>query len=494
MNARPPMRTLTARPPQPVAVPPSNSRQERALRYIRWLIVTYLILLVIEGALRKWVFPQFSNALLIVRDPVVIAIYFFAIRARVFPRNGFMISLTALALLSWAAGILVLLPYLAPHSVVLVTAYGVRSNFLHLPLIFILPRVLNLADVKRIGWWTIVATIPMAALMVLQFKASPDSFINRAAGLGEGQQIQTSGGKIRPPATFSFISGAIFYLSAATAFLLHAALSKLEYRTWLLVGAGLSLIVGVGVSGSRGAVLAVGMVIASLAVIMLVRPSAMTSFGRNVLLSAVIAWGVSQVPIFWEGVGILSERFAESGGETGNAVVSGLASRVLGGFAEGLAYITRVPAFGFGLGIGTNGGARMIVGRPVFLLAEGEWARVILESGPILGLGFLIWRTALVCRIGYHAVRQLSLGNTLPIFLFSAGFFALLDGPFGQPNSVGFAVVLNGLCLAAVSTTETTKDSRPPPGATRRRVAGRSAYASRLHGPAQVPANGSVAS
>src|SRR5205823_9354474 len=131
----------------------------------------------------------------------------------------FVVSLGIIAILSWATGILVLLPYLPIKTLLLVTGYGFRSNFLHLPLIFILPAVLDLKDVQRIGRWTIIGMIPMGLLMAAQFNASPESFINRAAGLGEGTQIQAGGGKIRPPGVFSFTSGAVYYSSAVAAFL-----------------------------------------------------------------------------------------------------------------------------------------------------------------------------------------------------------------------------------------------------------------------------------
>src|SRR5205823_7048407 len=133
----------------------------------------------------------------------------------------------------------------------LVTLYGFRSNFLHLPLIFVIASVFDHEDVKKVGWWMMALAVPMAALMVLQFKASPDSFINKTVGIGEAQQLATAGGKIRPPATFSFISGPVFYLSAAGAFLTYGALSQGVYKGWLLFASAASLLVAVMVSGSR---------------------------------------------------------------------------------------------------------------------------------------------------------------------------------------------------------------------------------------------------
>jgi hypothetical protein len=463
-------------------IPPAAGDTARTIQNIRRLIWLYLALLIFEGALRKWIVPQLSAPLLIVRDPIAILIYLLALRARVFPFNSYVVSLIVIALLSWAAGVIVLSQYVAMKTVLLITAYGVRCNFLHLPLIFIIPAVMDLEDVKRVGWWTIVGMIPMALLMAWQFSASPDSFINTVAG-GEGVQLGAGGGKIRPPGPFSFISGAVYYLSATAAFMLHAVLAKLPYRTWLLTAAGGGLFIGMAVSGSRSTVLAVGVVVASLGLIALVRPALVGRSGRYIVLAAIVLWLISYLPVFQQGLGILSDRFAEGAAENEGMMVHGLFSRVAGGFIEGVQVMTRAPLGGFGLGVGTNGGANFLVGHAEFLLAENEWSRILLESGPILGAAFLFWRCAITFRVGRLAYRQLIHGNTLPLFLFSAAFFVLLEGPFGQPTSLGFAVVLAGLSLAARDhQDDETETWEEPENKTAPLIARRSVYAERLHG------------
>lgn len=467
-------------------LPPSAGDAARTIVNIRRLIWVYLALLIFEGALRKWIIPQFSAPLLIIRDPVVLLIYLLALRARIFPFNSYVIMLVIIAILSAAAGILALSQYAVMKTVLLITAYGVRSDFLHLPLIFIIPAVLDMEDVKRVGWWTIVGMVPMALLMAAQFNASPDAFINNTAGLGEGMQLGAGGGKIRPAGPFSFVSGSVYYLSAVAAFMLHAVLARLPYRRWQLASAAAALFVGMAVSGSRSTVLAVGVVVASLALIVIMRPSLAGKVGRYILITAVVIWLISYLPLFREGLGILSGRFAE-GAESGDTtVVHGLFARVGSGFVEGAQVLTRAPLGGFGLGVGTNGGANFLVGHAEFLLAENEWSRILLESGPILGLAFLLWRCAITFRVGRLAVRQLTYGNTLPLFLFSAAFFVLLEGPFGQPTSLGFAVALSGLSLAArrpedelAEPPDQTDEEAPGPP---RRIGRRSVYAERLHG------------
>jgi hypothetical protein len=92
-----------------------------------------------------------------------------------------------------------------------------------------------------------------------------------------------------------------------------------------------------------------------------------------------VFWAVSYLPIFREGVGILSDRFTESQDEA--SVVGGLVRRTVGGFTEGLLVLNQVPVGGYGLGVGTSGGASFLTGEASFLLAENEWSRILLRAG-----------------------------------------------------------------------------------------------------------------
>src|SRR5256885_5932694 len=270
----------------------------RVLTHLKWAIWVYFFLLIFEGTFRKWILPQFSDVLLVVRDPVVLIIYMLAIKARLFPRNAYMLALAIIALLSWLVSLVVLEPFLSLKPLILVTGFGFRSNFLHLPLIFVIGRALDADDVKKLGRWILIGALPMAVLLAIQFNAAPDSFINRTAGLGETQQITAGGGKIRPPGTFSFVSGVIFYAAMCAAFLLYGALTRGAYRNWLLFAGGFALVVTIGVSGSRSVLLAVLVVLATLLLIIAIRPGAVNQFGRNLLIAVVILMVAIRLPIF----------------------------------------------------------------------------------------------------------------------------------------------------------------------------------------------------
>ncbi len=472
--------------PQPFPViKPAPADQAPSLKAVRMSIWIYLILLLVEGVLRKWVVPQLSDPLLIIRDPVVLAIYYFAIRAGRFPWNAYVVLALVIGMLSVIVTIVILVSYIPIKTILLVAAYGFRSDFLHIPLIFVIAEVLDIEDVKKIGRWVLLLSVPMAALMMLQFNASPDSFINKTVGVGEGLQLSTAGGKIRPPAVFSFISGPIFYLSATTAFVIYGALSARIYKGWLLLAASAAILSGVIVSGSRGCVLAVGLVALAILVILAVRPSAVNKIGGTLLAVAIVGFLLvlfaSRLPFLKEGMDVLSERFTTSAEIAETTVVGGLVERIFDELTEPFTYLFKVPLSGWGLGLGTAGGARFLVGQGGFLLSENEWTRIIAEGGPLLGLGFIILRLALTGKLFITGVRALKSGQTLPILLFATAFVGMLNGQFGQPTTLGFTIVLAGLCLAAANFGEPTDESAVEEEQPRR-LPRRSVFAERIHG------------
>jgi hypothetical protein len=195
---------------------------------------------------------------------------------------------------------------------------------------------------------------------------------------------------------------------------------------------------------------------------------------------------VSRLPIFKEGFQILSDRFASAAEAADTTIVRGTIDRVMSDFTEGFENIDKFPLFGYGLGIGTNVGGRVLLGRPAFLLAESEWSRVMGESGPIIGLAFLVWRTLFVLQLGRLSFTALKHVNLLPVLLFGSGFVLLLNGQLGQPTTLGFAAFVNGLCLAA------TRPRLPDSSAivlpmidqpVAKPLPRRSAFANRLHDP-----------
>src|SRR6476620_7839515 len=124
-------------------------------KWIKILIWVYIVLLIVEGSMRKWWLPSLADPILVIRDPVLLAIYGLAIMVGIFPTNGFVMCLWALAAASGVESII------AGQSNLLVTAYGIRINYLHLPLIWVMGSVVTRKDVERIGALFLLIAIPM---------------------------------------------------------------------------------------------------------------------------------------------------------------------------------------------------------------------------------------------------------------------------------------------------------------------------------------------
>ena len=456
-----------------------SSDRSQAIRRLIWL---YFWLLLFEGALRKWVVPQFASLLLIVRDPVLLLCYAEAVRKGRFPGNGFIVSITVLGGLSFLIS-LGQIELGAIPSTVAVTIYGLRANFLHLPLIFLIAETFDRRNVEAIGKWLLVLAAPMAVLVFVQYKAPPDAWINLGAGKGAEQiGVALSGiDKIRPAGLFSYHTGLTSYLSLLAAFIFYDFLQEKVYsRTLLIIGVA-SMVMMVPLSVSRTTFIAVTLVCAGAVLCGMLRPVLLRK-SLKIAAVAAFAWlTFGSLLVLKEGMSILTARFEEAEG-----LKIGIADRYLSGFTDAVDAAAAAPAFGKGLGMGTNAAAGLLFGRQAFLLAEGEWARVVLEMGAVLGFSYIGLRLLLVVKIGRSAFARLETLDTLPILLFSATGLLLLNGQFGQPMTLGFAVFGSGLCLAAATADkQLRRDVEKEPASDGNKpvlAKGRSAYAERLHG------------
>ena len=422
------------------ATPGKCSTTVKNIQYLLWL---YFWLLIFEGALRKWIVPQLATPLLIIRDPIVIGAYFLAIKEGIFPQNIFIKTIIYVAFTCFLGGLATVIIF---DGSLTVTFFGLRTNFLHLPLIFLIPKVFTLEDIEELGRWVLLLAIPMALLMVYQFSSPPDAFINRIAGTGEGQQIGSVMGKIRPPGTFSFITGAAQYFSLVASFLIYGLVQSKIYANWLLAIAGFALVSALAVSSSRSAIGSVAVVVGSLVAGLLIKPQLAAKSYRLLMLIGIVSYGIKFIPSFNEGVEVFNTRVQAADAAENESIIS----RFFNGFLEAFTNTEQIPFLGYGLGMGTNAGAALLTGNAnKFLLAEGEWPRIVLESGLFLGLLYISLRIAIVGLIGKACIDSASRSNILPLLLFGSCAINILNGQFGQPTTLGFALFGGGLCLAA---------------------------------------------
>ncbi len=445
------------------------------------LIWLYFWLLLLEGALRKWILPGWSNPILLIRDPVVILIYVCAASAGVFPRNSFIGWFVGLGLICFVAS------ELFGDGNLLVTLYGFRTSFLHLPLIFLIPNVFTKEDMDRMGKWLLITSIPMCLLVLAQFRASPDAWINNGAGGSTGGQLDVGFGKIRPPGTFSFTAGLVTYLSMVSAFALYPQMQKGAANQKLATAALAAVAIMVGVSGSRAALGSVTLIVITVAIICLKKPA---FFGRGmkmVVIGGAAYFALNSWSEFQQGVEIHQSRI-----EGGGGLRDGMVFRIIGGLLEPFTAMADANFFGTGLGMGTNAASGFLYGKVLFNLGEGDWGRIVRESGPILGLTYIGLRIAIVFHLAIRALDSLKRDHPLPLLLLAAALPEVLIGQWGVPMLLGLAVFSGGLCLASnqveipIAAADPLK-SEPESPAGAKNVRGRSVYADQLHGEIEDP-------
>ena len=417
---------------------------------IRKLIWTYFFLLMFEGVLRKWVFPGLSNPLMLIRDPFLLTIYLFALGQGIFVFNGYFTALGVLGCLTAFLGITI------GTQDPLVTAYGFDACFFHLPLIFIIPKVMTRDHVLALGKWVLILTIPMAVLMVMQFRAPPNAWINCGAGGGTGAQIQAALGKIRPPGFFTFINGAAQFLALSSVFLIYGLFNKITYRTWLVMICGTALVIAVGVSSSRLALGAIGLVFSMIGVAIYYDPRSVRGVVRMLIPIGLILLVATNLDVFKEGREVFEARLVDTGDARAGlgGTASNWAQRVLGDYYGWYYWVQNVPVLGKGLGMGTNVGARFLARTADYQSAEGEMARVIIEMGPIIGSFYLLLRHTICLTLFGAAARSARAGNVLPLLLFGSCVLLVSAGQFSQTCTLGFAVIGAGFCLASTRLTE----------------------------------------
>lgn len=424
---------------------------------IKILIWVYLVLLIFEGSLRKWILPGLSAPLLVVRDPVLLAIYAIAWPAGLFPSNK------ALTFVGILAGISALFCMVFGHGNVVVMFFGIRANYLHLPLIWIMGSTLTRKDLLWMGGFLMAVSIPNTALMIKQYNAPADDWINWGAGGAGTGQISGAGEHIRPAGFFSFISGPAALYPLVTAFVVFSFLSTNHLWRIVAAGAGVATAVAIPVSISRSVFLAVLIVAAAGAICALLSGKIATNIIKVAVLVGLLAVAVPRIGVFHEALLSFTERWEVATGDVKEDIGLRWASTFLEAFdAAGWA-----PFFGNGIGSGTNVASGVAVNQSFVFFGEGEWGRAVTELGPLLGffyLGFRTWLTFHLVLAGIDSWKRRS--DPLAILLCSAGAMNVIIGQWGIPTSLGFSIFGAGLIMvAAKNTTETELSVLTPPAA-----------------------------
>lgn len=413
-----------------------------------WL---YFFLLIFEGALRKWGIPALSAPLLVVRDPVAIWLLLTAWKHNLFPANGYVYGMITIGILAVYTALTL------GHGNLVVSLYGARILLFHFPLIFLIGQIFDREDVVKMGKLFLWISIPMVILIALQFYSPQSSLVNRGVG-GDTSGAGFSGalGYFRPSGTFSFTTGNTQFFGVVGIFVMYFWLNPTSINRILLIGSTVAIIAAIPLSISRTLFLQTLVSGIFMAIFISRKPKYL---GR-VFFAAIglffIMLLLTQISFFQKATEALTTRFDDASNSEGD-IQNTVYDRILGGLLSAVS-TTDQPFFGLGLGMGTNAGAQLLVGRSdKFLISEAEWGRLVGEMGTVMGLGAIFIRVAFVLGLIRDSFKKLLGGDLLPWMLLSVSFVAIAQGQWAQPTALGFATVLGGAMIASLKDKEDTR-------------------------------------
>ena len=370
----------------------------------RQTVLIVLVWSVLEGAVRKWLFPEYQAPILQIKDMALIAAYagcLFTQRPRPHPGDRSSLLSTLVLLQTIYCFVEIANPALPTP---ILGFYGFKLYVVYLPLVLVMPEIVTTrAQVQRMLLWICASAIPVGLLGLYQFTLSPAHWLNQyvsheagqetavslfGGGTGEGGDFRY--GHARTSSTFSYIGGFTTYLLTALPFALATLLStqRLNRATLIAVAA---LVISIGATfttGSRTPVL----VFAIIAPIMLLvaGTKGLIPLGLALRLTgmAAIAFGVSLV-LFTNAATAFWFRAENSDSTT---------SRLLSPLVQTVDAFQQSPLFGLGVGANANVGASLVDPSLYWLnlLVELESARVMQELGLA---GFLLFYLTKFCLI-----------------------------------------------------------------------------------------------
>ncbi|WP_149273578.1 hypothetical protein [Pareuzebyella sediminis] len=411
--------------------------------YLKYGIWLYFILLIFEGALRKWVLPGLSDPLLIVRDPVAIWLVYKAWKYNLLRNNYFIISMTTVTIIAFITALLV------GHGNIWVALFGARITLIHFPLIFVMGKVLDRADVIRFGRFILWLSIPMVILIAAQFYSPQSAWVNLGLGGEETEGFQGALGYFRPPGTFSFQVGNTLFFSLVAIFVVYFWAMKPKLNRVILVLATIALLVAIPLSISRTLFYSVCLTVLFYLSSLIFNPKQFLNIFFIVVGLAVAFVILLQFDFFQVAIEVFSARL-ESASKAEGGVSNSLIDRVFGYMFRAYTSSDDVPFWGYGLGMGTNVGSKLIRGERSFLLAEFEWNRIVAELGMFLGTAMILIRVILAGRLVLGSFYILKRGEILAWLLLSVGLVNLIQSQWWQPTILGFGIFIIGMAYALI--------------------------------------------
>lgn len=358
-----------------------------SIRRWRLAVQVGLVLVVLEGAIRKWLLPGSQDLVYFAKDVFFLGAYvgYFRHRPELKLRYPQETLLYGALVMGAAVGLLQIFNPLLPNM--LVGMLGFKAYFFYVPLLFVVPAVFpdDLALARFLKRYVLLA-IPVSLLAVAQFFSPQGSFLNTYARAADPGSISTFGSSsyVRATGTFAYITGFTSFLLVITVLIL-LILTTTRWRFHgnlkILAALGASFL-GMLSSGSRGPIFLLAMLFPLYWWLGVVREKQ----GGATLARLVIGLGVLVVVLSSTG-----DKAITAFGERASASTDTV-SRLLTPFLSPGDALLAAGMLGNGIGATHQAASAVTHGIAPYswvrgIATEAESGRVMLEVGP---LGFFL--------------------------------------------------------------------------------------------------------
>lgn len=400
------------------------------------------LIIVFEGAIRKWVASSATVPLILLRDLLAVYLVFHAWRGGHLRRYQ---KVTA-ALLAWSLLVFGwgLMQLVGGESSPIVFAIGLRFWLLYLWFAVAAAATMTEADYSAAVRLALLTLFVLAPLAVLQHYSPPGAIINRQLDGDEDNVFVAIAGVVRTTGTFSFTSGYANFLIivAPLVFGVLAARKRSQIQRLFSLAGFSAFIIGSVVSGSRAAVISAGLMLAAYLIGRLLfarardKPAALGA----ALVAAVLAAGF--LLSFSDAIQVTQQRFEQASSD------EDFGERLLSVFVGEPGVLNQGSWLGKGIGAGSNLAASLYKGGANFALAESETGRIVLEGG-LLGFAFIALKVAVVLGGLAYALRLSIVRHApFPMVMWITTVLALMTWPaIAQLTANGFLGVALGFFL-----------------------------------------------
>ena len=360
------------------------------LSALKWRqsVKAVFLLLVFEGALRKWVLPQASEMIYFLKDVVLLGAYLnfygFSAPKEKLPNPAKVVNILIFIAMGWCI-FQVFNPSLGSP---LVGIFGLRGYLIYIPLIWIIPYLFDSEDeFYKFLRSHLLLTIPTGIIGIIQFFSPPKSFINAYANeAAVGKATFGAMSSVRITGMFAYINNYALYLVVCFG-LLIIMLSVKQSRGWLIVSLIELFLVSVNsfMTGSRTTILSEALfVLGYLLARGLTKPIAALRLINKLILPIII---ISMASFIWFRPAIDAFWMRTSSSHD----VSG---RITSSFTEPLEFSQYKELDGYGTGATHQATPTIRLsldlpqGEKIPVYFEPEMGRILLELGPI---GFIFW-------------------------------------------------------------------------------------------------------